>query len=359
MDDESLVVAPDTTNEAPAPVVAPDAPVVAPAPVDSAAPVVPETRHDTLRRALNTPNNRGKHAAFQPREAGKFAGAPIRPAEQNQAPTRAPMIKSLRRELEPHWNTAHPELVNAFVEREAAFEKGATEWKTKAQQADSVLAAFQPYEQMLRNEGATPQSAIGPLLQTAAILRTGTPAQKAQSVAQVMQQYGIPLEHIAHMFGQAQTPVMDPHYNQLAQQVQQLTQAQQYAQQSQQQRALSVIEQFAKDPANAHFAALQPKMLALLQTPDILGPDIHMMSEREKLDLAYKTAIRLDPQLSAQVAAQQQAAATGKAQAQAAVSAAKRAAVSVTGAPGASVSPAVDPNNRRATIANALRAAQA
>jgi hypothetical protein len=65
------------------------------------------------------------------------------------------------------------------------------------------------------------------------------------------------------MFGQAQTPVMDPHYNQLAQQVQQLTYAQQQQQQQQTQRAMSVIEKFASDPANTHFTALQPKMLAL------------------------------------------------------------------------------------------------
>ena len=349
--------------------VAPDAAPVVEAPVttdppktaEPAAPEVPkepETRRDVLERAFKTPNNRGKHASLQPREAGKFAGPPQTP--QAEAPARPPLLKSLKKELEPHWNNAPPELLNAFAQREADFDKGAATWKTKAEQADAVLKQFEPYQWMLQNEGATPHTAIAPLLQTAAILRTGTPAQKAQSVAQVMQQFGIPLDHIAAMFGQGQSPVMDPQYNQLAQQVQSLTQAQRQQEMMQNQRALTVIEQFSADPKNEHFQALQPHILALLQTPALLGQDVAFMSERERLQLAYDTAVRLDPTIAAQVAAQQQAAAQEqlRAKAQAAVSTAKAAAVQVRGAPGAPSQAVANPNDRRSVIANALRAAQ-
>lgn len=361
------------------PIIAPEAPVPAPAAVESAAPppaaavtpaanAEPKSRHDVIREAFSKPpTNRGKHAAFQPRAEGKFApGAPVIPPEQAPAaPTRPALLKSLKKEIEPHWNAAPPELLNAFTQREADYEKGIAQYRTQAEQASAVLDQFRPYEWMLRNEGATPQTAIAPLLQTAAILRTGTPAQKAQSVAQVMQQFGIPVEHIQQLFGQqqngAQPPVMDPQYNELAQQVHNLRQAQQQNEQQQNQRAMSVIEQFAADPAHQHFASLQPKMLALLQAPHLMGQDVQFMSEREKLKLAYDTALRLDPQLSAQATAQQQAAAAhqARATAQAAANTAKAAAVQVQGAPGAPLATAINPQDRRAVIANALRAAQA
>ena len=367
--DDAQVVAPETTvtTDTPVsvPVTAPPASDAAPSPSapDAGAidPRDPRPRHDIIRDALNKPtNNRGRHAAYQPREAGKFApGTPQVPAQ----PDPLALPKSLKRELEGHWKQSPAELRQAIIQREADFDKGAASWKTRTEQADAILQQFQPYEWILRNENTTPQAAIGPLLLTAAILRTGTPQQKAQSVAQVMHQYGIPLEHIAAMFGhgQQQNAILDPQYNHLAQQVQHLTQAQQMQEQQLTQRAMTVIEQFAADPANQHFVTLQDKMLALLQTPHLLGKDVHLMSEREKLKLAYDTALRLDPQLSAQAAAKQQAEAQrlARGKAQGAANVAKAAAVQVNGAPGSASAPAVNANDRRSIIANALRAAQA
>jgi hypothetical protein len=60
---ENEVVAPDTV-ETPAP----ETPAV------EAPQAEPQSRADTIREALTkTPTNRGKHAASQPREGGKFA----------------------------------------------------------------------------------------------------------------------------------------------------------------------------------------------------------------------------------------------------------------------------------------------
>ena len=343
-----------------APATAPETPTAPAEPVSTE----PKSRADTIREALNKPpSQRGRHAAYQPREAGKFApGQPAVPAEAKTPEAHElPLPKSLRREYEPHWNKTPAELRQAIIQREADFEKGASTWKAQTEQAAAILDQFRPYEWILKNEGTTPHQAIAPLLQTAAILRTGTPAQKAQAVAQTMQQFGIPLEHISAMMGQhPQGAVMDPQYNQLAQQVQHLTQAQRQQEQQAAQRAMGVIEQFAADPANQHFQALQPRMLALLQSPDLLGQDIQFMSEREKLKLAYDTALRLDPAISAQVATQQQADAqrVAREKAQGAVNTAKAAAVQVQGAPGAPLATTVNSTDRRAVIANALRQAQ-
>ena len=346
---ENEVVAPDTIDT-PAPE------TLAPAPVE--APAEPQSRADTIREALTkTPTNRGKHAASQPREGGKFA--PKFPTDQTQAPQmadkpRAEMPKSLRLELKDHWEKAPAELQQAFAQRDADYEKGITSYKQRDAEARAITEQFAPYEWILRNENSTPAQAIGPLLQTAALLRTGTPQQKSQAVAQMIQQFQIPLEQVAAYFGGEAPPQQDSHYNQLAQQVQQLTahitQSQYESQKQNENRALSVIQQFAGDPANAHFEAVQDRMLSLLQAPQVLG-DISHMSEREKLQVAYDTAVRLDPQLAQSLFAQQQQSYAAQNQ----VQKAKQAAVQVRGAPGAAISGAVNQMDRRAVIANALR----
>jgi hypothetical protein len=266
------------------------------------------------------------------------------------------MPKSLRLELKEHWEKAPPELQQAFAQRDADYEKGITSYKQRDAEARAITEQFAPYEWILRNENSTPAQAIGPLLQTAALLRTGTPQQKSQAVAQMIQQFQIPLDQVAAYFGGEAPPQQDSHYNQLAQQVQQLTQhitqSQYEAQKQNENRALSVIQQFASDPANAHFEAVQDRMLSLLQAPQVLG-DISHMSEREKLQVAYDTAVRLDPQLAQSLFAQQQQSYAAQNQ----VQKARQAAVQVRGAPGGAVSGLVSQSDRRAVIANALRSA--
>jgi len=349
---ENEVVAPDTVDTP-----APETPAVE---APQSAPAEPQSRADTIREALTkTPTNRGKHAASQPREGGKFA--PKFPTDQTQAPQmadkpRAEMPKSLRLELKEHWEKAPPELQQAFAQRDADYEKGITSYKQRDAEARAITEQFAPYEWILRNENSTPAQAIGPLLQTAALLRTGTPQQKSQAVAQMIQQFQIPLDQVAAYFGGEAPPQQDSHYNQLAQQVQQLTQhitqSQYEAQKQNENRALSVIQQFASDPANAHFEAVQDRMLSLLQAPQVLG-DVSNMSEREKLQLAYDTAVRLDPQLAQSLFAQQQQSYAAQNQ----VQKARQAAVQVRGAPGGAVSGPVSQSDRRAVIANALRSA--
>ncbi len=137
---ENEVVAPDTV-ETPAPETqAVEAPQAS---------SEPQSRADTIREALTkTPTNRGKHAASQPREGGKFA--PKFPTAETQAPQmadkpRAEMPKSLRLELKEHWEKAPPELQQAFAQRDADYEKGITTYKQMDAEARAVTEQFAPY----------------------------------------------------------------------------------------------------------------------------------------------------------------------------------------------------------------------
>ena len=341
---ENEVVAPDTIDPTP-----PEPEIT----TESAEPKVetkaePLSRAEVIREAL-------KKDTKEPTRAEKAPKFPT-PESKQEKPQAPDMPKSLKLEMKAHWEKAPPELRQAIAQREADFERGINNYKSRDAEAKQITDLFQPYEWMLRNENATPATAIAPLLQTAALLRTGTPQQKSQAVAQMIQQFQIPLDQVASHFGGEQPQPQDNHYNQLAQQVQQLTQhitqSQYDAQKQNESRALSVIQQFAADPANAHFEAVQDRMLSLLQAPHVLG-DTGNMSEREKLQLAYDTAIRLDQGLSQQIFAQQQQ----SLQAQSQTQRAKAAAVQVKGSPGSVMNSALNQTDRRAIIANALRSA--
>ncbi len=346
----------------------PVAPVAAPpVPAEPAAPAQPLTRRDQLSEAFKKPpTERGRHAQFQPREEkGKFVpGAPVVPVTPV---TRPPLLAALKKEIEPHWNAAPVELLQEIVRREEDHVKGVEPLKARAKQADELLEEFKPYEAMLSAEGGTPRTAIKTLLQTAAMIRQGTPLQKAQLIAQAMQQFGIPLAHLQQIFGSPQgappsTPqvALDPHYNALSQELNTIKQAlntrQQQEQQQKESQALTTIETFAKDPAHPHFEAVQEKMLGLLEAPgvikNVLGIDISGMDYAGRLKVAYDTAIRLDPALSAQLAAtpqvpQQQSSHVQKSKAVAGLQ--------VKGAPGSGPAAAIDPNDRRALIASAMK----
>lgn len=345
----------------PAPVETPSLPVAPPQPAPAALPVTPAApveRRDVIANALRNPSPRGQHAKLQPRsDQGQFAGPPAAPASTATpaipaAPLRPAMPRSLKQDLKPHWETAPPELLTDFIRRDEDYEKAVRPLSQAKAQLDEILNEFKPYEMLLKSEGATPRTAIAPLLQTAAIFRTGTPAQKAGAAAQILRQFGIPLDHVQQILSgeglppQAALPqqTLDPQVQQLAQQVQQLTA---FQQQDHERRAMAEISKFAADPAHAHFQAVADRMLVLLQTPALLGENADTLPEQEKLKRAYDMAVRLDPALSQQPAIPA---------APNVVAAAKQAAVQVKGAPASAPAPQVNVKDRRALIRNAFSA---
>ena len=311
------------------------------APASEAAKPENETRIETLTRLAKNPVQR---------ERGPAA---LKPAVQPAiAPSERPAFpKSLKKELESHWNSAPTELLNGVIERESSYEKGIREYSTKAKQADEILSEIKPYEMLLKTEGTTPKAAIGSLLQTAALLRSGTPAQKAQAVAQTMRQYGIPIEHIQQMLaGQApQQQAIAP--QQVEQMVNQRFTA--FQQQQEDARAQAVISQFEKDPAFKHFAAVRSTMGAIMQDSEFLARTSGM-PESEQLKEAYQSAIYANPAVREKVLAEQQAEIRSKQQ----VEAAKKASVLVRGAPRQGPPPKINPSDRRGTIAAIVAAAR-
>lgn len=244
---------------------------------------------------------------------GKFAAKePVAPIAEPETPVveaaqepieQAPVVespKSLRKELaDKHWGTLPAEIQSAWQERDASYERGIQRYKERADAADRMDSVFAPYQQTLAQVGATPEQAVQTLLGMDHILRHGAPAEKAALIAQLANQFQVPLEHL---------PQVGPLQQQLLQQAQQLHahQAQQTAAQAQQaQRELdSLTSEVVKfSEGKAHFATVSQEMFAVLPSINQQFPNA---TPQEKLQKAYDIAVNANPTASAAIAAQRQ-----------------------------------------------------
>lgn len=283
-------------EEAPEPKAAKETPAGVPA----------EPVEEVAEKPARTPDGK-----FKPKTLGEIAPnaqEPVEaaPVEAEQKPAfESP--KSLRKELaDKHWGTLNPEIQQAWQERDASYERGIQRYKERAEAADRLESAFAPYQQTLQQVGATPEQAIQTLLGMDHILRTGAPAEKAALLAQLANQFQVPLEHL---------PQVGPLQQQLLQQAQQLHahQAHQSAAQAQQaQRELDTLtsEVVRFSEGKEHFDTVSQEMFAVLPSITSQFPND---TPQQKLQRAYDIAVNANPTASAAIAAQRQA----KAQAEA------------------------------------------
>ena len=200
--------------------------------------------------------------------------------------------------------SASPELRAEIAAREDEMEKGVTrlkeQYEGKASLADEFSEIVRPYEGQIRAEGATPLQAVQTLLNTAQILRTGSPQQKEAVIRQTAQQFGV---NLAHEPGDPSLDGTDPNVAALQKQVADLTnfitQQQQQTVQQQQQGILSEIEAFsaAKDekgePLRPHYSAVEGDMIPLIASIRSASPG---KSNAEVLTEAYDRAVWANPE---------------------------------------------------------------
>ena len=186
-----------------------------------------------------------------------------------------------------------------------------------------------PYMHIINAQGNTPAGVIGPMLNTAYILSTGSPQQKADILRQVAEQYGVDLGAVK----QEQENPTDPHIRNLEQRLAQFEQQTEYQRQLQEQekqgKVLSEISAFAADPRNTYYRTVEETMLPLVSAIRSKSPD---KSNSEVLQEAYDAACMLHPDIRSTIAAAQLADQQAKRKAELATK--KQASVSVTGSPG-------------------------
>lgn len=192
---------------------------------------------------------------------------------------------------------------------------------------EEVTRTLAPYDAMIRAEGSNPTQAISSLMQTAAALRTGSPAYKAQLVAKMIADFAIPIDVLDQAILATQRPgstgapgpgAPPPELQQmLAQQLapiqqfmQQFQQNQQQTQQQQLQQATQSLEEFANDPANEFVYDVGQDMADLLELAAKRGQVLTLQDAYRRATLAHPSISQiLENRRATQGATQQTAAA--------------------------------------------------
>lgn len=250
-----------------------------------------------------------------PGDAASIAQGAVEEPAWNKAPA------SWKKEKHVLWSGMTPEQREYAYQREEQMRSGVEPLLPKAEFADKISKAVEPYMNTIRGLGLELPQAVAGLMKVDHDLRTLPHDQKLTMLHHVAMGYGIDLSGQIQGARQAYDPVMQNLQNEL------LSIKGQFSSFTEQQRAAedrSALEEIQKFSTTAeHFEDVKPMMIQLLQ-----GGLANNIQE------AYDKAIRLNPELFDQMQSARQATADAEKRgaADAAAKRAKAAAVSVRSA---------------------------
>jgi len=279
---------------------------------------------------------------------GRFAEvqAQEQPFEAAEEPLWRKPPASWKKEYHEHWAKADPKMQEYAWQREEQMKRGVEPLLSKAQFADAMNDALQPYLPTIQGLGLKPEQAVAALAQADYTLRNSPPAQKMQYLTQLAASYGINLNQATQGGQQIAQHSIDPMVYQLQNELNtvrgEVMGWKQQQEMAENQTMLSEINSFSMTAE--HFEEVRPTMIQLLQS-----------GVAETLDEAYEKSIRLNSDLFDKVQSTKQAEfahrqATEKNRA---VKIARAAAVSVRGStPGTNTAPKA--HSRRAMLEEAF-----
>lgn len=265
---------------------------------------------------------------------------------KDEAKAIPPAPLALDTALKSKWAELPDEVRSEFIRLEKTQAKGMQKIAEDANFGKTLRQIVQPYEAMLRAEGATAEKAVASLLNTAYQLRTATPAQKQQLFFNMAAQYGVDVKGLASA---KEPPQVDPNVQYLQQKLSQLEQQTQQRQHSEQQAQESAlmggIEVFASDPEHEHFGAVQDAIVRLVE-PFGPGEAITPETVQQRLKKAYDQACWAVPEIRQQILQKERAQeeANRKKQAKVQVEAKKAAGSSLKGSPAKSTAGKLNPD---------------
>lgn len=200
-----------------------------------------------------------------------------------------------------HWAALPPAVQQEIARREQAFTQAFREVAPQREIAHRFQQAIQPHMMAIQAEGVDPITAVTNLMQIGSRLRFGTPAEKANTVAQIVKAYGVDIGGLdSALVGVAPQPGqngIDPGMVQqlVQQQLQPIFQAAQQRQAEAAQQAstqtASEIEAFAADPKHEFFQDVRTAMADAIEMADRQGWKIDLKT-------AYDRACMLHPEVS-------------------------------------------------------------
>lgn len=280
----------------------------------------------------------GKFVAKEPEEVVEPAPE-TEPAKEIPAPP-----QSWGEPIKLSWANLPDDVRTAILKREADAHKEFTAPDGALRLGREVKEVITPYMAQIHAEGATAPQAIASLLNTAHILRTGTPERKKALILNTAKQYGVDIGS-----ANEEQEYVDPTIAQMKAQMDELRRLADPAyirntltQEIETTKVNSDIDAFASDPANIHYQSVRPTMKALIESGaiDFKLPSGLGKTHAQVLKEAYDMACMANPTIRSTLEAAKSAEIEAKRKQE--VMAKKRAASSVTG------SPAI-PSNAKAT----------
>lgn len=280
-------------------------------------------------------------------EQGRFAQKQEEAPQVEEPVWRKPPA-SWKKEYHEYWAKADPKIQEYAWQREEQMKRGVEPLLSKAQFADAINQALEPYLPTIQGLGLKPEQAVAALAQADYTLRNSPPEQKMAYLTQLAASYGINLNQVMQG-GQTARPSIDPLVYQLQNELNNVRGEvmgwKQQQEMAENQTLLNEINSFSMQAE--HFEEARPTMIQLLQS-----------GVAETLEDAYEKAIRLDSDLFDRVQSARQAEAVQR-QAQVkdrAAKAARAAAVSVRGStPGTNTAPKAQ--SRRSLLEEAFEEA--
>jgi len=289
---------------------------------------------------------RGDHVTPSGRdERGRFASTQkaAEPQEPAEEPVWMKPPASWKKDYHDVWLSADPKMREYAYQREEQMRKGVEPLLSKAQFADSMNQALEPYMQTIQGLGLKPEQAVAALAQADYTLRNSPPDQRVAYLHNLAAQYGVNLGQFPQAVPQQSVdPVVWQLQNELNNVRGEVMGWKQQQEMAQNQQLLSEINDFSGKAE--HFEEARPTMIQLLQS-----------GVAETLEDAYDKAIRLDSALFDKVQSARQAEIVAKQNADKnrAAKAARAAAVSVRGStPGTNTAPKA--HSRRAMLEEAF-----
>lgn len=202
--------------------------------------------------------------------ANPAAGAPVENSQaptQSQQPTELKAPSQWKPQVREKWNQLPREVQEEVLRRENDNMRLIGSVGGKIRMADNIAQQLQPFIPRLQENGVAPEAFIGDIFTTVKSLAHGSPQEKAEVIANVVQSYGVDLRVLdavlAHRLNQPPEVMEARRQTARAQAV--IQQQQSVGQEQAATQALREIEKFAADPKNEFFEDVRDQMANLME----------------------------------------------------------------------------------------------
>lgn len=208
----------------------------------------------------------------QPDKTGQDPSQPSDGGENPDQSTSQPVQdvgapKTWTKEALESWATIPPRAQQEILKREQDFLNGITQYKAGAELGAKYDAVVEPYRPILTAENVDPVQLFQSFAANHYLLSRGTPEQKVQLAANLIQSYGINFQDVIGHFATYTPP--DPQITALQREIAELKSGRQaeinQVQQAQQAKVEAEIASFASDPAHPYFDELVDDIAKLFQ----------------------------------------------------------------------------------------------